>query len=120
MPLLDPQTIIRELGTTGNTCTITEISITFGSDEYRTKSESTTDNTNINCWIQILSEEDDIVKQGDARQGDLIFWFDSDRESLCVQGHKITFDSKTYQIYDVHKFDTSGVTQIIECRVRKI
>lgn len=120
MPLLDPQTIIRELGSTGRTCTVTEISITFGSDEYRTKTESTTVNTDINCWVNVLSEEDDLVKEGNARAGDLIFWFDSDNESLCVQGNKITLDSTTFQISDVHKFNTAGVVQVIECRVRKI
>lgn len=120
MPLLNAQFIAKEISSTGNTCTITEVSISFGSDEYRTKTETTTDQTGIKCWVQILSEEDDAVKQGDARAGDLIFWFDSDQESYCVQGNKITFDSKTYQIYNVHKFDILGTTYLVECRTRKI
>ncbi len=120
MPLVNAQFIAKEISSTGNTATITEISISFGSDEYRTKTETPTAHTGIKCWVQILSEADDSVKQGDARAGDLIFWFDSAQESYCVNGNKITFDSKTYQIYDVHKFDIGGTTYLVECMTRKI
>lgn len=120
MTLLNTRFIQKNMATTANTCTITETSRSFGSDEYRTVSLTETDQTSLNCWTHIVSEGEEIVKEGEARAGDLIFWFDSDNESYCVQGNKITFDSKTYEISDVRKFDVSGITYMIEVRTKKI
>ena len=119
MALLNVNFIKKEIDNTGNTCTITEISKSTGSDEYRIITETETSNANINCWVHILNEEDDIVKQGNARAGDFVFWFDSTRESLCVQGNRITFDSKTFEMTDVRKFDVSGTTNVIEVRTKQ-
>lgn len=116
MPLMSTRCIQKEIQNTGNTCTITEISKSVGSDEYRIISETPTVNSNISCFVQILNESDDIVKQGNSRSGELIFWFDSSQESLCVQGNRITFDSKTLEMVDVRKYDILGTTQIIEVR----
>ncbi len=112
--------ISKQLAVTANTCTITTVSISHGSDEYRTESETIVDYTSINCQVLILSEEDASVKQGEARAGDLVFWFDFDQEARLTPGNKITFDSKTYKIQDVKKFDRGDTTYLIECRTRKI
>ncbi len=118
---LNQRFIQKELDKTANSCTIIEISKSYGTDEYRTVTETETTNIGISCWTNVVNEEDDIVKQGNARAGDMLFWFDSENESLCVQGNRITFDSKTYQIYDVHIFKaTSDITYVIECRTRQI
>lgn len=119
MTLLNTNFIKKEIDSTGNTCTITEISRSVGTDEYRIITETPTVNSNINCWVHILNEEDEIVRQGNARAGDFSFWFDSTRESLCVQGNRITFDSKTFEITDVRKFDSRGTTFIIETRTKQ-
>lgn len=119
--LLSQRYIQKNIGAVGNTCTIIEVSRSYGTDEYRTKSETTTSHTGISCFSRILTEEDESVKQGQATAGDLVFWFDSDNESYCVNGNRITFDSKTYQIYDVRKFDAIGnTTYVIECRTKQI
>lgn len=117
----DTRFIQKQIEDIGNTCTIREVTTTMGTDEYRIPSEDSTYHTGIKCFVNILSESDDLVKQGEARAGDLTFWFDYNQESYCVQGNRIQFDSKWYEIYNVHKFDVeSNVTQIIECRTRKI
>ena len=118
---LNQRWLQKQLLSTANTCDIIEISKSVGTDEYRTITETETVNSNISYWSNVVNEEDDIVKQGNARAGDMLFWFDSDNESLCVQGNRITFDYKTFQIYDVHTFKaTSNVTYMIECRTRQI
>ena len=119
MPLLNANFIKKQLVCTGDTCTITEIAKSVGSDEYRIISETPTTNSNINCWVQVLNEEDEIVKQGNARAGDMVFWFDASKESLCVQGNRITFDSKTYEMTDVRKFDLKGTTYLIETKTKQ-
>jgi len=119
MPLINANFIKKQIACTGNTCTIIEISKSVGSDEYRIITETPTSNSSINCWVHVLNEEDEIVKQGNARAGDMVFWFDSARESLCVQGNRITFDSKTYEMTDVRKFDLGGTTYLIEVRTKQ-
>jgi len=120
MSLFDTRFIQKGIEDIGNTCTIIEVSTSTGTDEYRTVTETETDHTSIKCHVQVLSEADDQVKEGIARAGDLLFWFDYSQESYCVQGNKITYDSKTYQIEDVRKFDIQGTTYLIQCRTRKI
>lgn len=120
MVMLDTRFVQKNLESNANTCTITETSRSFGADEYRTITLTETDQTSLSCWVQILSEEEELVKEGEARAGDLIFWFDSANESFCVQGNKITFDSKTYEMSDVRKFDVGGTTYLIEVRTKKI
>lgn len=120
MVLLNVNFIKKEIDNTGNTCTITEISKSVGTDEYRIITETPTTNSNIKCWVQILSEEDVRESQGNARVGNFIFWFSSDRESLCVQGNRITFDSKDFEMTDVRKFDILGTTVLVECITKQV
>ena len=120
MNLLNTRFIQKDIESKGNTVTITEISKSVGTDEYRTISETETPQTALKCFIQILNESDDMVNQGNARAGDLIFWFDSSNESYCVQGNRITYDSKTYEMVDVRKFDVADTTYLIEVRTKQV
>lgn len=113
--------IQKQIGATGNLCTVTEVSRTYGADEYRTKSEVETDHTNIPVFVHMLSFDDDSIKQGEARDGDLKFWFDYSFESILAQGNRITWDGDTYQITDVRRFKTVGDNvMIIECITSQI
>lgn len=121
MPLQDAQFIRKNIMCVGNTCTIVEVIRSLDTDEYRTKTESTTDHDDIPCFVQVLSYDDDSVKQGEARSGDLVFWFDSSYNSYCVQGNRITWNSNTYQIKNVEPFKAEGDTLLlIKCSVEQI
>jgi len=121
MPLLDQRFIQKNISAVGDTCTVTVVTRTYGTDEYRTKSESTSDTTIVSCFVQVLSHEDESVKQGEARAGDLTFWFDSDRSSIIVQGNRITWNSDTYQIKNVKQYRAEGNTLfLIEATVEQI
>lgn len=117
--MLSQRFLQKQLLSTANTCDIIEISKSIGTDEYRTPTETETLNSNISCWSNVVNEEDDIVKQGNARAGDMLFWFDSENEALCIQGNRITFDYKTYEIIDVRKSDVGGNTYLIEVRTKQ-
>lgn len=118
--ILSTRFIEKDLESKGNTITITEVSRSTGTDEYRLETDTETDHTEIPSFVQILDESDESVKQGEARSGDLIFYIGATYESYCTQGNKITYDSKTYQITDVRKFDVKNTTYLIECRVSQI
>jgi hypothetical protein len=118
---LDARFIQKNIAALGNTCTITEISRSYGTDEYRTKTETETNRTNLPCYVHVLSLEDESVKQGEARAGDLVFWFDASYVDYCVQGNRITWNSDTYQIKNVEQFRAVGNTlMLIECVVEQI
>ena len=121
MPLLDARFIQKNIVAVGNTCTITVVSRSYGTDEYRTKTETTTDYDDISCFVHVLSNEDESVKQGEARAGDLVFWFDSAQSAKIVQGNRITWNSDTYQIKNVEQTRAEGNTlYLIECTVEQI
>lgn len=118
--MLSQRFLQKQLISTADTCEIIEISKSTATDEYRIVTETPTTNSNINCRFQILSEDDESVKEGTFRAGDYIFWFDFSNEALCVQGNRITFDYKKFQIIDVKKFDFAGATHLIEVRTAQI
>lgn len=122
MPILDSQFVKKNIDAVGNTCTVTQVAITIGSDEYRTLSEVTIDNTSIPCFVQVLSYEDELVKQGDARAGDLTFWFDATRSTILARSGddkvRITWNSTTYEVTDVRPYFAIGDTlYLLEVRV---
>jgi hypothetical protein len=122
---LDARFIQKNIGALGDICTVTEIAVSFGSDEYRTKTEAETDHTNIPCYVHILSYEDEIVKQGDARAGDLKFWFDASYEALFTPSGddkvRISFNNDTYEVKNIMPFKAVGNTlMLIEVLVAQI
>ena len=121
MPLLDQRFIQKNIASVGNVCSIVEVSRSYGSDEYKTKTEDLTTTNNISCFVHILSYEDEEVKQGEARMGDLVFWFDSDQSGKLAQGNRIIWNSSTYQIINVKPFKAEGdVILLIECLTGQI
>lgn len=121
MPLCDARFIQKNIESVGNTCTITVVDEDVGTDSYRSVTETTTDYENIKCFVHVLNYEDDLVRQGEARAGDLVFWFDYDYESYISQGNRITWNSDTYEIIDVRPFKVEGnVMMLLEAHVAQI
>ena len=121
MSLLNARFIQKNMSAVGNTCTVTVVSRSYGTDEYRTKTETTSDTEDVPCFVHILSNEDDSVKQGEARAGDLIFSFDSSKSAIIVQGNRITWNSGTYQITGIKQYRAEGNTlYMIEYLVEQI
>ena len=117
---LNTRFIQRQMQAMGNTCTVVEVNRSNRSDAYREEIETYTNHTGIYCFVNILTEQDISVKEGEARAGDLIFNFDYSSESYLKQMNRIIFDGKTFQIYDVRKFDAIGnTTFLIECLTKK-
>jgi hypothetical protein len=117
---LSKRYVQRQMQALGNTCTIVEVTRTFSNDAYREETETYTNHTGVICFVNILTEQDTSVQEGEARAGDLVFHFDYAQESYLRQMNRIIFDGKTYQIYDVRKFDAiQNNTYLIECLTKK-
>lgn len=122
---VDARFIQKNIAACGNTCTVTEIAVTIGTDEYRTKSEVESSHANIPCYVNVLSYEDEMVKSGIARAGDLRFWFDYSYESyFTLSGDnklRITWNSREYEVYNILPFKAVGDNlMIIEVLTRQI
>ena len=121
----DVRFIQKNIGSVGNTCTIRSVAVTVGSDEYRTVSESNTDYEDVSCLSNCLSAEDESVKQGEARAGDMVFWFDAGQNArLERDGNtkvQIIFNERKYQATNIIPHYAVGNTLfLLEVRTQEI
>lgn len=108
------------MGQLGDTCTVVEVARTFASAAYREETETYTNHLLVPCFVNILTEQDTSVQEGEARAGDLIFNFDYSSEAWLKQMNRIIWDGRTFQISDVRRFDAIGnTTYLIECLTKK-
>jgi hypothetical protein len=118
---LSQRFVEKQISALGNTCTMVEISRSFDEGPYREEKVTRTNHTILKCHVSIMSEADESVKQGEARSGDLFFYFDYGKVSICKQGNEIIFDGQTFQVYDVHNFRAIGnIPYLVECRTRNV
>jgi hypothetical protein len=117
---LNTRYIQRQMQALGNTCTIVEVNRAFSNNAYKEETETYVNHTGVYCFVNILTEQDTSVQEGEARAGDLVFNFDYSMEPYLKQMNRIIFDGRTFQIYDVRKFDAIGnTTYLIECLTKK-
>ena len=117
---LSTRYIQRQMQALGNTCTVVEVKRTFASSAYREETEIYTNHLLVPCFVNILTEQDTSVQEGEARAGDLIFNFDYSSEAWLKQMNRIIWDGRTFQISDVRRFDAIGnTTYLIECATKK-
>jgi len=114
---LDTQSIANELNYYGTSVTVRTVSDTSYSD-WGDATESTSDSTKT-CFVQVLSQTDDLVKEGVFQAGDKIFWFKGD-ETGIARGNRIQHNSLWYEITNVIEHDVGGTTYIIEVHTKKI
>jgi hypothetical protein len=114
---LDVQSITNEISYYGTSVTLRVITDSAYS-KWGDATEGTSDSTKT-AFIQILSQEDQLVKEGVFQSGDRIFWFKGDETNIS-RGNRISFASKWYEIVETIEHDTAGTTFIIEARVKKI
>jgi hypothetical protein len=117
---LSTRYIQRQMNALGNTCTVVEVTRTPSSEAYREVTETYITHTDISCFVNILTEQDTSVQEGEARAGDLVFNFDSTSETFLKQMNRIIFDERTFQISDIRRFNAIGNTlYLIECLTKK-
>ena len=90
-------------------------------DDWGEATESTTDYT-VKGHVQILSSEDESVKAGILKVGDLIAFFDRNATNISYvkRGNKIYYDSEWYKINEVIKEPTLNGQGHYEVHARRI
>ena len=81
--------------------------------------ETVSDTANIRVVVNILNQNESLVKEGFFQQGDKRFFFKSNQENLD-RGNRIYHDSKWYEIVEVIPYSLSGIKYSIEVLAKKI
>jgi len=81
--------------------------------------ESTSDATSVKCMVQVLNQEDELVKEGIFQSGDKIFWFKSSRTDIS-RGNRIYHNSLWYEVTEILEHDAGDTTFILEARTKKV
>ncbi len=115
---LDVQSITNEISYYGTTVTVRTITDSSYSD-WGDPTESASDDATRIAFIQVLRQEDELVKEGIFQSGDKLFWFKGN-ESNISRGNRIQHNSLWYEITEVVEHDVGGTTYILEARTKKI
>ena len=79
----------------------------------------TTGTLSVTAAVQVLSQEDEIVKEGHFRSGDIVFYLDSSNGGSVTRGDRLTYNSNDYFVEDIISYDLSGNIQAYEIRTKK-
>ena len=80
--------------------------------------ESTSDSTSIKCFINFMTQEDQEVKEGIFKVGDIRFWFKGDQ--TINLGDRINYGSKWYQVRALIPLVLAGTTMAKDVRVSQV
>lgn len=114
---LDVQHVTNEIdyyGTSVIVKTVTDSTYSKWGDATETSSDATK-----TAFVQILTQTDDLVKEGVFSAGDKLFWFKG-TETNIARGNRIQHTSKWYEIVETLEHDVAGTTFVIEARTKKV
>ena len=115
---LDVREIRKEIEYYGGEVTVRTVTDDSYS-KWGDPTESTSDATSVKAFAQILTQEDEMVREGIFESGDILFWFKSDASNI-ERGNRIQFNSKWYEINEVVPHYVSDTIYALEARTKKI
>jgi len=118
MVLWDAQIISKGIDEAGDTVTINVITMTTASDEW-SEVTKTSVSTSATAVVQIVTENDEIVKLGHLQVGDVLFFFKSTASGV-TRNNTITYQTKEYEINDIVEHRVGNTLYAIEARCRRI
>ena len=95
---LDVPSVAKEISYYGETVSVTTITDSAYS-KWGDPTESTS-SANKTAFVQIINQDDEMVKEGIFQSGDKIFYFKGDETGIS-RGNRITHDSKAYEIFEL-------------------
>ena len=115
--LIERNFINKEMDNLGESVTVRVVTKDSYS-KWGDAAESTSDTTSIKCFINIMTQDDQEVKEGVFKTGDIRFWFKGDQ--TINRGDRIKYDSKWYKVTDLIPIVLAGTTLVKDVRVSKI
>lgn len=114
---LDIASINNEISYFGTSVTLRVVTDSSYS-KWGDATESNSDSTKV-AFVQVLRQEDELIKEGIFQSGDKIFWFKGD-ETNIIRGNRIRHNALWYEINEVIEHDIASTTYVLEARTRKI
>ena len=115
--LVEANFIDREIDSLGDSVTVRVVT-KASFNKHGDAVETTSDTTDVACFVNYMSQEDEEVKSGVFQVGDIRFWFKG--AQTIDTGDRIYYDSKWYQINNILPLKVGGTTLIKDIRVSKI
>lgn len=112
---MDSTLINNEIQYFGTSITLRTVTSTF--NERGDPTETTADLTKT-AFIQILTQEDQLVKEGIFRSGDKLFWFKGSETNIS-RGNRIQHNALWYEIVETIEHEVAGTNYVIEARTKK-
>lgn len=114
---LNGQLLNNEIAKFGSTITLRQVTDASYSD-YGDATETTSDSS-VKARINILNQEDELVKEGTFQTGDKVFWFQATQSGIS-RGNRIQHNSTWYEINQVIPYEIGDITYLLEARTKKI
>lgn len=94
-------------------------SISDSDDPYSTVDEVLTDYEKV-ALIQTYTDEDEEVREGIFKSGEIVFEFKPEDTSLVEPGNRINYDGTWYEIQSINKQPMMDTNYRVQARVAKI
>ena len=115
---LDMQLIIDEINYFGDTITLRVVTKDTTTSEYGDAIETTEDTAGIKVMVNILNQEDMVVREGNFQSGDKRFYFKPTQTGLN-RGNRIYHNSRWYEIDSTEEFTFGDIQYAVEVLARK-
>lgn len=106
--------IIDDLGESTTVRIVTKESFS----KYGDATENLSDTSSVKCFMNIMGQEDNEVKEGIFRTGDIRFWFKGDQS--ISRGDRVLYANNWYQVENLIPIVLGGVTLVNDVRVSKV
>ena len=114
------QEIRNRIDEFGATVTVRTISKSFGNDEYRALTETTSDTASVKAWVHQVELGDNLEKGGIWQAGDFVFWFKDSRSGIIANGNRIQLNSVWYEIVETIAQEVGDTVYLVEARTKKV
>jgi len=115
--LIDANFINQEIDGLGESVTVRIVTKESFSN-WGDATETTSDTTEVKCFVNVMNQEDDEVESGIFQAGDIRFWFKG--AQTITRGDRVYYDSNWYQVNNILPISIAGTTMIKDVRVSKI
>ena len=115
--LIERDFISNEINSFGESVTVRVVTKDSYS-KWGDATESTSDTTSVKCFMNVMTQDDQEVKEGIFKAGDIRFWFKGDQ--TINRGDRIYWNSAWYQVDEIIPLVLAGTTLTKEAMVSKV
>jgi len=115
--LIERNFLNKEIDNLGESVTV-RIVTKESFSKYGDVTESTSDTNSIKCFVNFMSQDDQEVKEGIFKAGDIRFWFKGDQ--TINRGDRIQYNDSWYEVDNILPISLAGTVLTKDVRIAKI